>query len=128
MRFCLIVSAPPSNTSPFATSDIFETLEKLTGRGFKTLPISPNYYDDLAARALIWRMTCWTGCRRKASCMIRKTAPDFSQSYSLWFSGNLFIEFVQKRARLLGLRSPECSISHRRPKKDSSAQKGMPKS
>ena len=34
----------------FATDDIFATVEILKSIGFKTLAISPNYYDDLYAR------------------------------------------------------------------------------
>jgi 4-hydroxyphenylpyruvate dioxygenase len=34
----------------FSTNDIFSTAERLRARGFKPLPISPNYYDDVEAR------------------------------------------------------------------------------
>jgi 4-hydroxyphenylpyruvate dioxygenase len=33
-----------------ATHDIFATVAELTGHGMPLLPISPNYYDDLAAK------------------------------------------------------------------------------
>ncbi|MCA0207116.1 MAG: sugar phosphate isomerase/epimerase and 4-hydroxyphenylpyruvate domain-containing protein [Proteobacteria bacterium] len=34
----------------FATDDILTTAEALVARGFESLPVSANYYDDLAAR------------------------------------------------------------------------------
>jgi 4-hydroxyphenylpyruvate dioxygenase len=34
----------------FATGDIFATATLLKGNGFRPLPMSPNYYDDIEAR------------------------------------------------------------------------------
>lgn len=89
----------------FATSGIFETLDALTERGFRTLPISENYYDDLAARfdlpsALIGKM--------KAANVLydEENGAPFFQSYSLTFSGKIFVEIVQRSLGYQGYGAP----------------------
>lgn len=89
----------------FSTSGIFETLDALTERGFRTLPISENYYDDLAARfdlpsALIGKM--------KAANVLydEENGAPFFQSYSLTFSGKIFVEIVQRSLGYQGYGAP----------------------
>lgn len=89
----------------FATSGIFETLDALTERGFRTLPISENYYDDLAARfdlpsALIGKM--------KAANVLydEENGAPFFQSYSLTLSGKIFVEIVQRSLGYQGYGAP----------------------
>lgn len=79
----------------FATPDIFATLEKLASRGFESLPISANYYDDLRARSdlpeeLIRRM------KQLNVLHDQENGASFFQCYARAFSGNLFIELVQR--------------------------------
>ncbi|SFL38824.1 bifunctional sugar phosphate isomerase/epimerase/4-hydroxyphenylpyruvate dioxygenase family protein [Shimia aestuarii] len=89
----------------FATDDIFATLERLSARGFATLPISPNYYDDLAARfdladGLIGRM------KRAGVLYDEENGAPFFQSYSRSFSGGLFVEIVQRSKGYSGYGAP----------------------
>lgn len=89
----------------FATDDIFETLKNLSERGFQPLPISPNYYDDLAARfdlpeGILPRM-------KDAGVLYdEENAEPFFQCYALSFSGNLFIEIVQRAKGYTGYGAP----------------------
>lgn len=78
-----------------ATADIFDTAAKLAERGFAPLPISPNYYDDLAARfdfppGLLEKM--------KAAHVLydRDEKGEFFQLYSGSFAGGLFFEILQR--------------------------------
>jgi len=78
-----------------ATADIFDTAAKLAERGFAPLPISPNYYDDLAARFdfppdLLEKM--------KAAHVLydRDEKGEFFQLYSGSFAGGLFFEILQR--------------------------------
>jgi len=87
-----------------ATADIFDTAAKLAGRGFAPLPISPNYYDDLAARfdfppGLLEKM--------KAAHVLydRDEKGEFFQLYSGSFAGGLFFEILQ-RGRYTGFGAP----------------------
>ena len=79
----------------FATDDIFTTLSELAKRGFRPLPISPNYYADLAARfdlppELVDKM------QRSNVLYDEEGGQAFFQCYSCDFSGNLFIELLQR--------------------------------
>ncbi|EBA16107.1 putative 4-hydroxyphenylpyruvate dioxygenase protein [Roseobacter sp. SK209-2-6] len=110
----------------FATPDIFTTLEKLTAKGFNTLPISPNYYDDLAARFdltedLLQRM------QTQGVMYDEQDGAGFFQSYSQSFSGNLFVEFVQRGQGYAGYGAPNAPFRIAAQKRQSRA-KGMPKS
>ncbi|EKE70508.1 bifunctional sugar phosphate isomerase/epimerase/4-hydroxyphenylpyruvate dioxygenase family protein [Celeribacter baekdonensis] len=87
-----------------ATADIFDTAAKLAGRGFAPLPISPNYYDDLAARfdfppGLLEKM--------KAAHVLydRDEKGEFFQLYSGSFAGGLFFEILQ-RGSYMGFGAP----------------------
>ena len=87
-----------------ATADIFDTAAKLAERGFAPLPISPNYYDDLAARfdfppGLLEKM--------KAAHVLydRDEKGEFFQLYSGSFAGGLFFEILQ-RGSYMGFGAP----------------------
>lgn len=88
-----------------ATDDIFATRERLADLGFETLEISPNYYDDLAARfdiepALIERM-------RAAHILYDRDAwGEFFQVYSASFVGGMFFEIVERRDGYRGYGAP----------------------
>ncbi|WP_137702714.1 bifunctional sugar phosphate isomerase/epimerase/4-hydroxyphenylpyruvate dioxygenase family protein [Marimonas lutisalis] len=88
-----------------ATDDIFATLDRLSARGFEPLPISPNYYDDLAARfdfpeGLIDKM-------RAANVLYdQDDAGAFFQCYSRAFAGGLFFEIVQRGTGYQGFGAP----------------------
>ncbi|MDP2732954.1 MAG: VOC family protein, partial [Hoeflea sp.] len=80
----------------FESSDIFATAEALTANGFKPLEISPNYYEDLAARldldeALIDRL------RRAHILYDRDGKGEYFQLYSPGFGEGFFFEIVERR-------------------------------
>ncbi|WP_418116924.1 bifunctional sugar phosphate isomerase/epimerase/4-hydroxyphenylpyruvate dioxygenase family protein [Variovorax sp. 350MFTsu5.1] len=76
-------------------SDIFETAAKLRANGTRFVPISDNYYDDLATRidvepALLSRM-------REAGVLFdRSPAGDYLHIYTESFEGGLFFEVAQR--------------------------------
>lgn len=78
-----------------ATENIFETLSKLEDLGFEPLPISPNYYEDLAARfdfppGLLDKM-------KQANVLFdQDDSGSYFQCYSREFSGGLFFEILQR--------------------------------
>lgn len=89
----------------FATEDMFSTLERLGDRGFEPLPVSANYYADLAARfslpdALIARMQ---------SCSVlydEDEGGSFLQCYSRLAEFGIFFEIVQRAAGYRGYGGP----------------------
>jgi 4-hydroxyphenylpyruvate dioxygenase len=88
-----------------ATDDIFATLQILGGRGFEPLPISANYYSDLAARfdfppGLLESM-------QAANVLYdRDEGGAFFQCYSRAFAGGLFFEIVQREPGYTGYGGP----------------------
>ncbi|MBO9452207.1 sugar phosphate isomerase/epimerase and 4-hydroxyphenylpyruvate domain-containing protein [Tropicibacter sp. R16_0] len=109
----------------FATSDIFETLEHLARKGFETLPISPNYYDDLTARfdlndALIHKM------QARGVLYDQTGGAEFFQAYSQSFGGGLFIEIVQRSQGYTGYGAPNAPFRIAAQKRLSRA-KGIPR-
>jgi 4-hydroxyphenylpyruvate dioxygenase len=81
----------------FSTNDIFSTAERLRARGFKPLPISPNYYDDVEARfGLDPELTE----RLKAENILydRDGEGEYFQLYSGTYGEGFFFEVVQRRA------------------------------
>ncbi|WP_152463755.1 bifunctional sugar phosphate isomerase/epimerase/4-hydroxyphenylpyruvate dioxygenase family protein [Roseivivax sp. THAF30] len=88
-----------------ATDDIFATAVALRERGFAALQISPNYFDDLAARFDIAPETL----ARMRSENILYDADDtgeFLQLYSQPFTGQLFLEIVERRGAYAGYGAP----------------------
>ncbi len=79
----------------FASDDIFATAAALSRNGFKPLPLSPNYYDDLEARFglepdLLDRL-------RAANILYdRDEAGEYFQLYSPNFGGGFFFEIIQR--------------------------------
>ncbi len=88
-----------------ATDDIFETAKKLEGTGFEPLPISANYYDDLAAR---FDFPAGLLDRMKAANVLydRDERGEFFQLYSKTMFGGLFFEVLQRQAGYLGYGGP----------------------
>jgi len=81
----------------FACDDILACAAALAARGFPALPISPNYFDDIAARfgldpALVARL-------RVANILYDQddTGGSFFQLYSLSRPDGLFFEVVERR-------------------------------
>lgn len=89
----------------FATDDIFATAEALSCHGFRALEMSPNYYDDLAARfdlpdAEIDRMKA-AGILYDAD-----ASGEFLQLYSRPFAAGTFFEVVERRGDYHGYGAP----------------------
>lgn len=77
--------------------DIFESVARLRARGVRFVPISDNYYDDLATRidldaALIARM------RAAGVLFDRSPAGDYLHIYTENTEGGLFFELAQRTA------------------------------
>jgi 4-hydroxyphenylpyruvate dioxygenase len=88
-----------------ATDDIFASLENMVETGFEALPISHNYYDDLAARfdfppSLLEKM------KAKNVLYDRDDHGAFFQCYSKAFAGGLFFEIVQRDPGYTGFGGP----------------------
>jgi 4-hydroxyphenylpyruvate dioxygenase len=89
----------------FATEDIFATAEALRRLGFRALPISPNYFEDVAVRfdlepEALERM-------REANVLYdRDAGGEFFQLYSEVFAGEMFIEIVERRGAYAGYGAP----------------------
>nr|CAD6615303.1 sugar phosphate isomerase/epimerase and 4-hydroxyphenylpyruvate domain-containing protein [Rhizobium sp. Khangiran2] len=80
----------------FRSTDIFKTAEALRANGFHTLPISPNYYDDVEARfGLEPQLTE----RMKAENILydRDEHGEYFQLYSGTFAEGFFFEIVERR-------------------------------
>lgn len=108
-----------------ATEDIFASLEKMVEMGFEPLPISPNYYDDLAARfdfpfGLIEKM--------KAANILydRDKGGAFFQNYSRAFAGGMFFEIVQRTTGYRGFGGPNAPFRIAAQKREG-RPKGMPR-
>ncbi len=81
----------------FSTDDIFATAERLRAKGFKPLPISPNYYDDVEARfGLEPELTE----RLKAENILydRDGEGEYFQLYSGMYGEGFFFEVVERRS------------------------------
>ncbi len=89
----------------FATHDIFETAARLKQAGFGSLPISPNYYDDLEARfgldpELMDRL-------RKGNILYdRDENGEYFQLYSPNYGEGFFFEIVERRGGYAGYGAP----------------------
>ena len=80
----------------FRSMDIFRTAAALRANGFRTLPISPNYYDDVEARfGLDPQLTE----RMKAENILydRDEHGEYFQLYSGTFAEGFFFEIVERR-------------------------------
>jgi 4-hydroxyphenylpyruvate dioxygenase len=109
----------------FATDDILETAARLAKLGFRSLEISPNYYDDLEARfdlapELVDRL-------RKANILYdRDEGGEFFQFYSRNFGEGSFFEIVERRDNYAGYGGPNAPFRIAAQKR-AMLPKGMPK-
>jgi 4-hydroxyphenylpyruvate dioxygenase len=108
-----------------ATDDIFETAEALATRGFEPLPISGNYYADLAARFDIEaRMVAKL---KTANILYDEDANGaFYQLYSRPFAGGMFFEIIQRVDGYGGYGGPNAPFRIAAQKR-LMRQKGMPR-
>ena len=89
----------------FSTDDIFSTAEELARRGFEPLPMSENYYADLAARfdlppGMLDRLAA-------ANILYDEDAGGaFFQLYSRPYAGGMFFEVVERRVGYGGYGAP----------------------
>ena len=109
----------------FATDDIFATLAQLGELGFEPLPISRNYYADLSARfdlpdGLIGKMQDLNVLYDE------EDGSPFFQCYSRDFSGNLFVEILQRGPGYNGYGASNAPFRIAAQKRFSRA-KGMPR-
>ena len=79
----------------FACTDIFATMETLQQNGARFVPISDNYYDDLASRFV---MEAAVLGRMRALGILFERTPDgeYLHAYSESFAGRFFFEIVQR--------------------------------
>jgi 4-hydroxyphenylpyruvate dioxygenase len=109
----------------FATDDILETAARLAQLGFRSLEISPNYYDDLEARfdiapELVDRL-------RKANILYdRDEGGEFFQFYSRNFGEGFFFEIIERRDNYAGYGGPNAPFRIAAQKR-AMLPKGMPK-
>lgn len=108
-----------------ATDDIFATAQALSSRGFEALPISRNYYADLAARfdlspPLLDRLEAY-------GILYDEDAHGaFYQLYSKPFAGGMFFEIVQRQSGYGGFGGPNAPFRIAAQKR-LMRPKGMPK-
>lgn len=88
-----------------ATDDIFSAAERLAADGFEPLPISANYYDDLAAR---FDLAPDLLARLKGANILYDADDngEFFQFYSPTFAGGAFFEIVERRGGYDGYGAP----------------------
>ena len=109
-----------------ATDDIFATAQAMGQCGFLPLPISRNYYADLAARFDISPEVLE---RLSASDILYDEDADgaFYQFYSRPFSGGMFFEIIQRTGGYKGYGGPNAPFRIAAQKR-LMRSKGMPKS
>lgn len=80
----------------FATDDILATADRLAARGFESLPMPRNYYDDLAAR---FDIPADRLARMQAANILYDRVGDgeFFQLYSRPFGPGVVFEIVERR-------------------------------
>ena len=85
----------------FATGDIFQAAKTMARNGFSALPITSNYYDDLAAR---FDIEAGLLARMKASQILYDCdeGGEFFQYYSRPDANGLFFEIVERRGGYAG--------------------------
>lgn len=88
-----------------ATDDIFATAASLRAAGFPVLSISPNYFDDLAARFDI-APDMMTRMRAENILFDQDDTGAFFQLYSQPFAGQMFFEIVQRCDGYAGYGAP----------------------
>ncbi|MEF2551593.1 TIM barrel protein [Aurantimonas sp. A2-1-M11] len=80
----------------FASADIFTTADRLKRLGFRALPVTANYYDDLEARFAL--APDFTDRLRAANILYDRDGDgEYFQLYSPTFGEGLFFEIVERR-------------------------------
>lgn len=88
-----------------ATEDMFVTAELFSENGFQPLPISSNYYADLAARFDLGAATLQE-LQRNNILYDEDAQGAFYQMYSRPFAGGMFFEIVQRTSEYAGYGGP----------------------
>ena len=89
----------------FATDDIVATAEALRETGFEALPMSDNYYDDLAAR--LGLEPEFTDRLRRGNILYDEDANGaFFQVYTRSVGDGIFLEIVQRKGGYVGYGAP----------------------
>ncbi len=85
----------------FAADDVFATAETLRARGFHTLPIPQNYYDDLETR---FSLEPEIAERLRSNNILydRDTQGEYFQLYSQTYGDGFFFEIVERRSGYAG--------------------------
>ncbi|WP_394178423.1 bifunctional sugar phosphate isomerase/epimerase/4-hydroxyphenylpyruvate dioxygenase family protein [Yoonia maritima] len=109
----------------FATDDIFATRDAMAERGFKPLPMSDNYYADLAAR---FTLSDEKLAKLKAGSILYDEDANgaFYQFYSQPYAGGMFFEIVQRKGGYAGYGAPNAPFRIAAQKR-LMRPKGMPK-
>ncbi|MEO4001512.1 bifunctional sugar phosphate isomerase/epimerase/4-hydroxyphenylpyruvate dioxygenase family protein [Mesorhizobium sp. CAU 1732] len=93
----------------FASSDIFATVAALKARGFQTLEISRNYYDDLEARFGL--EPDFADRLREAHILYDRDGDgEYFQLYSPNFGEGFFFEIVERRGGYKGYGAPNAQF------------------
>ena len=79
----------------FTCDDMFATVASLRSRGVSFVPISANYYDDLAAR-LDLDSALLASLRELGILFDRSAAGDYLHIYTEAFADRFFFEIVQR--------------------------------
>lgn len=108
-----------------ASDDIFVTSDAMAKRGFKPLPMSDNYYADLAAR---FDLDPAVLARLKAGNILYDEDANgaFFQFYSQPYAGGMFFEIVERRGGYKGYGAPNAPFRIAAQKR-LMHPKGMPK-
>ena len=108
-----------------ATDDIFATRDAMAERGFKPLPMSDNYYADLAAR---FTPSDEKLAKLKAGSILYDEDANgaFYQFYSQPYAGGMFFEIVQRKGGYAGYGAPNAPFRIAAQKR-LMRPKGMPK-
>ena len=85
----------------FSTDDIFATARALHDNGFRALPISRNYYDDLEARFGL-EPELSDALRASSILYDRDDQGEYFQIYSQTFGEGFFFEIVERRGNYAG--------------------------
>jgi 4-hydroxyphenylpyruvate dioxygenase len=109
----------------FATDDIFATARGMSERGFESLPMTGNYYNDLQAR---FGLDAARVEDMKALSILYDEDTDgtFYQYYSKPFAGGLFFEIVQRIENYDGYGAPNAPFRIAAQKR-LMRRKGMPR-
>ena len=108
-----------------ATDDIFATARQLSENGFAALPMTPNYYADLASRFDL-STTTLADLQTFHILYDEDAGGGFYQLYSQPFAGGMFIEITQRTGGYAGYGAPNAPFRIAAQKR-MSRPKGMPR-